>query len=746
MRGQQKREAHGTHHSPSGLSKTAHLETKDASAEEAEDVGHQEPRAPGGTSRRMQMSDLQSALQSGYSAILTTALDAIIFMDKHSRILEFNPAAEEIFGYSRADVLGRSVAETIIPERLQSAHHDGMARYLTSGAAHILGKRIEMQAVRANGEEFPVELSVTGVPSGDTEIFIATIRDITSRVRYEQERQELLEREKAARSAAEAVSERMQVLQKVTNLALEHLHLGNLLRDMLQNIRDVLAADNVAILLVDHTGRELTMYNVFGPEEEVARTVRVPVGKGVAGKIAATRLPLVIADLATANPVNEFLRERLKSLMGVPLMIDDRVIGVMHVSTVNARHFTQDEVHLLQLIADRLALAIDRSRLFEATQGALRQVQAIAEQLRSQADEMNTIMEAIPGGIFVSDAHGKLLHANRYGVALMGESLDTLLSSTPATRMRDHVYHLDGSPLVPEDYPISQALRGITRTDFRFIMRQRGTGRELHVQASFAPIYDNSGDITGAVAFVSDISDLYRLERQKDEFLSIASHELKTPLTTLKILTQLARRRYEQNRPDDPQNIWRMERSIARIEILVNDLLDVTRIDSGKLALRPDMCGLVALVREVADDQTEATDRIIEVQATDPTVMICADAERIEQVITNLISNAIKYSPADQPVRVVVSSNGHTAGFTVQDRGSGIPVEYQQHLFERFYRVPGVQIQSGSGVGLGLGLYISREIVERHGGTMWLDSSTQAGSIFHVMLPVEGPPYSSPDD
>jgi signal transduction histidine kinase len=173
-----------------------------------------------------------------------------------------------------------------------------------------------------------------------------------------------------------------------------------------------------------------------------------------------------------------------------------------------------------------------------------------------------------------------------------------------------------------------------------------------------------------------------------------------------------------------------MERAILRMERLVNDLVDVSRIDASWLPLRLERCDLMHLCRQIADEQSAASERDIRVDLTDGPVWVTADAERMGQVLTNLLSNAVKYSAQDCPVELALRAEGE------RDEGAGIPPESLPHLFERFYRVPGVQVQSGSGVGLGLGLFITREIVERHGGAIEVESAVGQGTTFTVSLPL----------
>jgi PAS domain S-box-containing protein len=371
-------------------------------------------------------------------------------------------------------------------------------------------------------------------------------------------------------------------------------------------------------------------------------------------------------------------------------------------------------------------------------------VAALAELLQQRAIELDTIIESIADGVYVCDAQGKIIRVNANGAALTGLTPEQALQTIAAYGETNDFRSLDGTPLPPEEHPLAQALRGITRTDYRFVMRRSDTGSDIQVRVSAAPIRNSAGEITGAVAVASDISKVYELERQKEEFLSIASHELRTPLTSLKTLMQLTQRQLARAGVPMERNLARMERSIARMEQLIDDLLDVSRIQAGKLAIRPEPCELQALCQQIMDEQGATTERKLLFDAPDEPIEVEVDIDRIGQVVTNLLSNALKYSPPERPVTLSLRREGDRALIAVHDEGSGIPAEELPHIFDRFYRVPGVEVKSGSTVGLGLGLYICQEIVERHGGHIWAESTLGQGSTFSVSLPLVAGPIGQP--
>jgi PAS domain S-box-containing protein len=245
---------------------------------------------------------------------------------------------------------------------------------------------------------------------------------------------------------------------------------------------------------------------------------------------------------------------------------------------------------------------------------------------------------------------------------------------------------------------------------------------------------------------------LREANRRMDEFLGIASHELKTPVASIKLNAQLAERQLR-GLVDASASVpveltakidavcgllGRSDRSLTRLGRLVDDLLDVSRIRAGKLALRSGLADLAVVVRDVVEEQRAAAPhRTIHLDMPPgAAVPVFADADRIGQVVTNYLTNALKYSQASLPVHVQLVLAGAWARVHVRDEGPGLPAEEHGRIWEMFHRVDGIEVQSGSGVGLGLGLHISQTIIERHGGQVGVESAPGQGSTFWFTLPL----------
>lgn len=239
--------------------------------------------------------------------------------------------------------------------------------------------------------------------------------------------------------------------------------------------------------------------------------------------------------------------------------------------------------------------------------------------------------------------------------------------------------------------------------------------------------------------------------RQMGEFLNIASHELRTPVTSAKMALEVVMRRLRHLEAEpEPLTesaaetvlhmIQRMvtnsARSLSRLERLVEDLLDASRTHGERMAIQPARFDLTGLVCEVVDEQQAAwPDRTLEVEAPPKPVVVEADPDRIAQVIHNYLSNALKYAPHDRPITIRVATSFGWARVAVHDLGPGLTDEQRAHVWERFYQVQGM-VQQGSGIGLGLGLYISRHLIELHGGEVGVESRAGDGATFWFTLPL----------
>lgn len=356
-----------------------------------------------------------------------------------------------------------------------------------------------------------------------------------------------------------------------------------------------------------------------------------------------------------------------------------------------------------------------------------RKVSALAAELRAT-------VEGMADGVLLVDESGTIVEANQAAVTLVGAtSKEDVLGPLEGWARRFQIRSLDGAPLPPERYAALRVLAGERFVHYDAVLR-RADGRDVYVSVASTPVV-RAGRSPLAVSVLRDVSDARRLDEMRDEFLSTAAHEFKTPLAVIKAYAQLMSRRDA----GEQRALAVIQRQVDRLTRLLEDILESSRLRVDGGAGRAERFDLTDLARAAADRlRPAAPAHALAVDADGP-VQVVADRERIARVLSNLLENAVRFSPEGGEVRIRVAVDGGEARVSVVDRGIGIPAERQDHVFHRFYRAhAGTEHDYG---GLGLGLEVSRAVVERHGGRMWFESAPGAGSTFHFGLPLspEGP-------
>jgi signal transduction histidine kinase len=538
---------------------------------------------------------------------------------------------------------------------------------------------------------------------------------------------------------------RVEQLQLVTDAALAHLELDQLLAALLERTRDILHVDTCAVLLLDAERDELVARAAVGIEEEVERGIRIPVGAGFAGRVAASRQPVVLPDVDHAHVLNPLLREkRIRSLLGVPLHVEGNVIGVLHVGTLTPRRFTEEDVNLLQLVADRTAIAIEHARLFESERKAraqLERVQAVTdvalayleleELLQALLRRTRDVLEVDTCAILLLDVERNELVAR----AALGieEEVEQGVRIPVGGGFAGRVA-ATRRPVILPDLDRAHVLNPI--------LRQKGIksmlGVPLMVRDDVIGVLhigtlhrrDFGVDDVELLQLVADRAalaiekarlheEMVQLDQMKLNFVAIASHELRTPATSVfGILTTLRARRDTL----EPELRARLEETAweesDRMRRLIEQLLDLSRLDGKSIGVQPRALVLHRVLRQIAGSGIEID--------VDPDLAVVADPLVIERVVGNLVANA--YHHGEPPVKVTAEQRDRHVRIAVVDQGVGVPEELLPRLFERFQR--------GESGGTGLGLAIAKAYANAHGGDLVYDPTAE-GTRFELVLPVE---------
>ncbi|MEY4550233.1 MAG: hypothetical protein RL685_6428 [Pseudomonadota bacterium] len=534
--------------------------------------------------------------QARTAALLNASLDAVIGMDHEGRITEFNASAEGMFGWPRAQALGCSLADLLIPAPQRAAHGRGLARYLASGETRVLDRRIELEALRRDGSTFPIELAIRRVATDGPPSFLGYARDLTARKSTERAQAFLVQ----ASEALAASLDYQVALQTVVRLAVPTI------------------ADSAAIYRHEEDGK-ITLVALAARDEPTSVLMReldalLPLqieDDRTLTRVVRNRRPELLSMLSAplreswspTSRASEILEQlAFRSYMVVPLLARGRSFGAVALTTSEGRELTHADLELAEELARRAGLAIENAELYREAQQA---------------------------------------------------------------------------------------------------------------------------------------------NRLKDEFLATVSHELRTPLTAILGWLHLLR-------SGSPEQVARgvdtIERNALAQARIVEDLLDVSRIVTGKLRLQLEPMQLTDVVQAAIDTvRPTATAKGIELstEVAPGAGELVGDPARLQQVVWNLLVNAIKFTPKRGSVQVFLSRQGSGVQLSVKDSGKGIRADFLPHIFQRFRQEDNTSTRAHGG--LGLGLAIVRHLVEAHGGHVAAASEGEGqGATFTVVLPSRPPGASEP--
>lgn len=499
----------------------------------------------------------------------------------------------------------------------------------------------------------------------------------------------------------------------------------------------------------------VALHNASGTlvrQNRAARELEAATGTSLA-RLLVEELPGVTLCTASGDPLPPEQRPTRRALAGETIKSADLRVrwasGQERAFTLTAaplHAFGEAEARVVTVLRDVTTQRQQEraTRLYEETQARQRLLQ--------------TLVEVLPSGVYlVEAAESRLVLANQAAETTWGSPWHVGVPSREFFQTSGaSLAQTDGRPLPRSEWPCIRvfAQEEPVRGQQLVVRQPTGTTLPLLVNAiklpPIAPDAPEAPSSTLAAVVMQDISALKEAERLKDEFVALVSHELRNPLTSVKGYAQLLRLQFEQSHheplTEQEQLCLRViEEEVDRLTGLASDVIDVARLQSGRLELRLDDVELVELVRRVAvRQQITTTTHPIAVQTDLEVHWLQADKTRLEQVLVNLIGNAIKYSPAGGPVEIQLrlSPDGQQVQVSVQDHGIGIPREQQSRLFGRFVRATNAAAAGISGTGLGL--FLCRELIERHGGQIWVESEEGQGTTMAFGLPLAGPEDATP--
>jgi signal transduction histidine kinase len=488
------------------------------------------------------------------------------------------------------------------------------------------------------------------------------------------------------------------------------------------------------VLLMDEVRGIFTVAAQYGAQggEELATTY--PVDAGFAARIAMDRRPAMLERVSRSAAASDPMLQALgfESVLGIPLVSDDDgLLGVAVTGLVLPHRFTATEAARAEAIAARATALLRAARAGDAREMQLSRAQEARDRLY---EVLQTMPEAV---VLTAPPDGRVVSFNAAAVRLLG-SLETW---GPLSDLTGRLLTPEGVMLDPADLPHLRALRTGEVVDSVELMVRLGDGRQTPILASAAPLRELDRSISAVVVVFRDIHALKDAARLKVEFVSVVSHELRSPMTPIRGFVQLVARDLEREGQHEQQVRWlrTISSHVDRMTRLVDDLLDVSRLKSGTLDIRPEPTDLVEVTEDVVSSrQASAPGRHVALAYRGGPLVGEWDQDRLHQIIDNLVGNAIKYSPEGSQVTVELANDSRRGqvSIVVRDQGPGIPAEDRERIFSAFFRTR--EATEGQIAGLGLGLYIVSELVAAHGGTISVGENPGGGSAFRVTLPLKG--------
>ena len=357
----------------------------------------------------------------------------------------------------------------------------------------------------------------------------------------------------------------------------------------------------------------------------------------------------------------------------------------------------------------------------------------LLEEIQRRAAELDATISSIADGVAVYGPTGEIVRMNAAAEEILGVSPEQRKLPLAERLALLRVETPQGTPFPPEETPAWRALRGETALGVVMAIHH-ADGSTVWISASGAPIRTPDGKLLGAVSIFTNITPLHELQVQREDLLHTVSHDLRTPLTIIQAQAQLLKRMLEMAGQNGRQrrSVETIVTAARRMNAMIQDLVDSARLESGQLRLERQPLDLEAFVADLLGRSREVLETgRVKVDIAKGLPPVSADPNRLERILTNLLSNALKYSPPETDVLLTGQRTDDQVTVSVSDRGAGIPGDDLPHLFDRFYRVR----RAKRAEGLGLGLYITRMLVEAHGGRIWVESEVGKGSTFSFTLP-----------
>lgn len=540
------------------------------------------------------------------------------------------------------------------------------------------------------------------------------------------------------------IASTVDALTRVSDIIAAQTRQWDLLNRVCQFATTVLGARGASALVLDENGEHLTFAAALGPNSEhlLGQTLRV--GEGIAGHVAQSGQVAIVheahGDSRFTPRIDRHIGFATRNVLCVPLRVRDRILGVIEVvNRENGANFSPADAEMLQAVANQAAVALDNARLYDRLSQRVEQSQdalAVANrQLQADKNLLQTVLHSMTDGVVVTDAQGRIQLFNPAAAELVPELRLGVEGETLADVLPD--FPLAALPPVATPWGRSEPT----------ILLRGDVDAPRSIEARAAPLKNPDGELAGVVAVFADVTQRRHIEQAKSDFVSFVAHEMRSPLTSISGFSAMLQKSENSTAlgaaplpvASRTRFLGLIREESERLTRLINNLLDVAKLEAGRaIELNRDRVDFAPLADMALESQRTYSSRHTLVRSFAELPPVYADADKVTQILINLLSNALKYSPGGVVTLSAQARDGWLE-VSVRDQGPGIAPEQRGVLFSRFGRTPSASQGAGSRAkptGTGLGLFLTKHLVETHGGRIWAESEPGHGATFRFTLPL----------
>ncbi|TAF02544.1 MAG: PAS domain S-box protein, partial [Oscillatoriales cyanobacterium] len=663
-------------------------------------------------------------------------------LDAEGTMVRINDTELKWLGYTRDELLYKIKFLDLLSPDGKQVFYENFPKLKQQGWVENL--EFEMSTKDGSSRWFNLNATAIEDAAGNFMMTRSTLFDISDRKQSQREREQaelaLRESEEQRRLALEQKSRQESLLWTITQAIRQSLDLKDILNTAVTEVKQTLQVDRAAIYRftpdwsgdfvvesVDPQWVKLVECNI----QKACEDVYLQETKGGRFRNHET---FAIADIEEAglHPCHIQLLQQFqaKAYLAVPIFSGEFLWGLLIIYQNTApRNWQSWEIELLEQISSQLAIAIQQSQLYTQLELELQERQQATAVIREAERRWRSLLENVQLIVVGLDASGNINYVNPFFVGLTGYTHEEVLGKNWFENF------LPSSSIKSTEADFLQLLTHNAHPYYRNVILTK-SGEERFIAWNNTTLQDSDGTVIGSISIGEDITERNKIEQIKDEFIGIVSHELRTPLTAIQMSLGLLKTGIYDKKPEKSRRMIEIALlDTNRLVNLVNDILDLERLESGRAFLDKTLCKAADLMQQVVDAlQAIANQHQISLIIIPTDAEVWAAADAILQTLTNLLSNALKFSPVGATIYLSAENQTDCVLFQVRDRGRGIPADKLELVFGRFQQVDASDSREKGGTGLGLP--ICRSIIEQHGGKIWAESILGEGSTFFFTLPL----------